>query len=520
MIIRQPIKSKLWPFLKRSKSFSLLLGSMLTILASGAGVLPALANDHDNDDDIRHLLNRITFGPTEADVQLIKREGVDKYIDDQLNPESLKESENVLNLVGRSDGLCLLPQDMLDKYGDRSARYTLPPQPTDDEKNAINKLKNDEANTIYNDTVKGKIISAVDSPRQLVEVITDFWYNHFNIYRDKNQDRLLVGAFERQALRPFALGKFRDLLGATAHHPAMLVYLDNWQNTGPKPNAKGRFAGLNENYARELMELHTLGVDGGYKQKDVTELARVLTGLGLVPDNKNKFNPANLSRFGSYFDDNRHDQGPKKVLGKDIDKNGQAEVEEALDMLASSPATAKHISFELAQYFVADVPPKSLVKRMTDKFESSDGNIKEVISTMLKSKEFWDSKYYNNKFKTPLRFVASSLRATGELPDDTKQVAQFLREQGMPLYYCLTPDGYKNTEAAWLNPDSLLRRLSFASNLGQGKVGGLPKVKLDFQSVLTASDLALSDTTQSATRAAPAPLQVGLLLGSPEFMYY
>jgi uncharacterized protein (DUF1800 family) len=300
----------------------------------------------------------------------------------------------------------------------------------------------------------------------------------------------------------------------------MLVYLDNWQNTGPKPGAKGAFAGLNENYARELMELHTLGVDGGYKQKDVTELARVLTGLGLPPDNKSKITPANMSRFGSYFDDTRHDQTPKKVLGKDFEPRGQAEVEQALDMLAASRATAKHIAFQLAQYFVADDPPKSLVNKMADKFHESDGNIKEVMNTLLTSKEFWDSKYYNNKFKTPFRFVASTLRATGQLPEDTKPLGQFLREQGMPLYYCLTPDGYKNTEAAWLNPDSLLRRLSFASNLGQGKIGGLPKTPITFETVMANSDLALGENSRLAVEAAQPPIRVGLLLGSPEFMYY
>jgi uncharacterized protein (DUF1800 family) len=496
---------------------------LLTLLLCLAGSLgPAIASDHDHDsdEDIRHLLNRITFGPTRADLAKVKQEGVDHYIEQQLNPESLKESENVLNLVGRSDGLCLLPQDLFDRYGDRAPSYQLPKDASQDQKNAVNKLKNDDADKIYSDAVKGKIVSAVDSPRQLVEVMTDFWFNHFNIYRDKNQDRILVGAYERQALRPFALGKFRDLLEATAHHPAMLVYLDNWQNTGPKPGAKGRFAGLNENYARELMELHTLGVDGGYKQKDVTELARVLTGLGLLPDNRSKINPANISRFGSYFDDNRHDQTPKKVLGKTIDAHGQAEVEEALDMLSKSHATAKHIAFQLAQYFVADNPPKSLVNRLADKFHDTDGDIRQVMNALLTSKEFWESKYYDNKFKTPFRFVASALRATGELPEDAKPLAQFLREQGMPLYYCLTPDGYKNTESAWLNPDSLLRRLSFASNLGQGKIGGLPKTTLTYEKVMANSDISLSDNSKAAIDAAQAPIKVGLVLGSPEFMYY
>jgi uncharacterized protein (DUF1800 family) len=494
----------------------------LLVCLLSLSLVPAQASgqNHDSDEDIRHLLNRITYGPTRDDLELVRKEGVEHYIDQQLNPESLKESETVLDLIGRSDGLCLLPQDLFDQYGDRAAKYQLAKDASDDEKKAINKLKNDDTEKIYNDAVRGKIISAVDSPRQLVEVMTDFWYNHFNIYRDKNQDRILVGAFERQALRPFALGKFRDLLGATAHHPAMLVYLDNWQNTGPKPGAKGRFAGLNENYARELMELHTLGVDGGYKQKDVTELARVLTGLGLPPDNRSKINPRNISRFGSYFDDNRHDQTEKIVLGKKIEPRGQAEVEEALDMLAKSHATAKHIAFQLAQYFVADDPPKSLVNRLADKFKDSDGDIRVVMRALLESKEFWQSKYYDNKFKTPFRFVASALRSTGELPDDTKPLAQFLREQGMPTYYCLTPDGYKNTEQAWLNPDSLLRRLSFACNLGQGKIGGLPKTKLTYESIMANSDIELSANTKAAVEAAKPDIRVGLVLGSPEFMYY
>jgi uncharacterized protein (DUF1800 family) len=374
-------------------------------------------------------------------------------------------------------------------------------------------------------------VRALDSERQLQEVMVDFWYNHFNISINKGFDHVLVGAYEEQAIRPNALGRFRDILGATCYHPAMLFYLDNWQNAaagsalGPAfGNAKGqgkKKGGLNENYARELMELHTLGVDGGYTQKDVIELARVLTGLSLP-----------TRGYWGQFYAVRHDQGEKVILGHKITAKGAGEIEEALDFLARHPSTAHHISYALAQYFVADEPPKALVDRMAKRFSESDGDIKAVLTTMLESGEFFDGQYQNNKYKSPFRYAMSSLRASGSRPMHYEPIYSFLKLQGQPLYACLTPDGYKNTKEAWLNSDALLKRINFATAIGAagsaktaGNFGGnrafsQTSVQSYDQVLSTVNGGQLSARTSAVIAKSPEPLKLALLLGSPEFMSY
>ncbi len=314
--------------------------------------------------------------------------------------------------------------------------------------------------------VQARLWRAVESPRQLQEVMVDFWYNHFNVFAAKGLDHLWVGAYEEQAIRPYALGRFRDLLGATAHHPAMLFYLDNWQNTAPNsPGVRGKQQGLNENYARELMELHTLGVDGGYTQEDVIALARILTGWGL-----GRPRGRDINKGGFFFDPKRHDFSDKVFLGQTIHGSGVAEGEEALDILARNPATARHISFELAQYFVADEPPSALVERLRKRFLDTDGDIRAVLDTLFHSPEFWDQKYYGNKFKTPYQYVVSAVRATDMKVVNVRPLYGMLMQLGMPLYGCLTPDGYKNTRDAWLNPDAMTRRIGFATALASGRL--------------------------------------------------
>jgi uncharacterized protein (DUF1800 family) len=361
-----------------------------------------------------------------------------------------------------------------------------------------------------------------------------------------------VGAYEEEAIRPYALGHFRQLLEATAKHPAMLFYLDNWQNTAPNsPGAKGRFKGLNETYARELMELHTLGVDGGYTQQDVTTLARILTGWGFT-----RPLPQDTSDgYWSSFDAKRHDFSDKVFLGQTIKGSGIKEGEQALDILAQSPATAHHISYQLAQYFVADQPPPALVERLAQRFQQTDGDIREVLNTLFHSPEFWDMKNYNAKFKTPYQYVISSVRATGVEVHNFRPIYGMLQQLGMPLYGCLTPDGYKNTQDAWLNPDAMTRRLSFATALASGRLPlsqypkdlgiGLPLantqmpgqdqtammptppiISLSKSQPVDATQLSntlgnyFSAQTQSAIAASPRQLSASLILGSPEFMHY
>lgn len=315
---------------------------------------------------------------------------------------------------------------------------------------------------VAGDLSEGKIYRAVYSNRQLEEVLTDFWYNHFNVFLDKGADRYLATAYERDAIRPNVLGKFSDLLLATAQSPAMLFYLDNWQSVGP--NRGGR-RGLNENYGRELLELHTLGVDGGYTQKDVTEVARCFTGWTI----------RNPQRGGGFqFSPRMHDDGEKVVLGVHIPAGGGKEDGlKVLRMLAHHPATAHHISYQLAQRFVADVPPSSLVNRMARTFLSRDGDLREVMKTMLSSPEFWSQGAFGAKTKSPLEMVASALRALDADVDYGYGLVNQLAQLGQPLYRKLEPTGYSNCGQDWMNSAGLLARMNFGLALVANKVPGV-----------------------------------------------
>jgi uncharacterized protein (DUF1800 family) len=334
---------------------------------------------------------------------------------------------------------------------------------------------NNPTGVVVAELQQAKVLHAMYSERQLEEVMTDFWFNHFNVFIYKDQNQYLVTSYERDVIRPNALGKFRDLLGGVAKSPAMLFYLDNWLSMGPNsqasgvkpgqpPNPNAPTKGLNENYGRELLELHTLGVDGGYSQADVTEVARVFTGWTILPMDQG---------WGFAFDPKRHEPGLKNVLGKTISENGINEGLEVLDMLAKSPATAKFISTKLARRFVADDPPPALVEAMAQKFISSDGDIKEVLRTMVHSKEFWSPEVYRKKVKTPLEFVASAIRATGTQVQNPMPIVQALNKMGMPLYQMQPPTGYSTKAQAWMNSDALLERLNFSVSLTSGGIGGV-----------------------------------------------
>jgi uncharacterized protein (DUF1800 family) len=334
---------------------------------------------------------------------------------------------------------------------------------------------NGPTNVVVAELQQAKVLRAVYSERQLEEVMTDFWFNHFNVFIFKDQDQYLVTTYERDVIRPYALGKFHDLLLATAKSPAMLFYLDNWVSIGPNsqagggkpgqpPNPNAPLRGLNENYGRELMELHTLGVDGGYTQADVTEVARVLTGWTIQPMDQG---------WGFVFDPKRHEPGPKTVLGKTIPEKGIDEGLQVLDMLAKSPATARFISTKLARRFVADDPPPALVDAMAKTFLASDGDIKEVLRTMVHSREFWSPDVYRKKVKTPLEFVASAVRATGTQVQNPMPIVQALARMGMPLYQMQPPTGYSTKAQTWMNSDALLERLNFSVSLTSGGLGGV-----------------------------------------------
>jgi uncharacterized protein (DUF1800 family) len=338
--------------------------------------------------------------------------------------------------------------------------------------------------------MESRMLRDIYSERQLQAVMTDFWLNHFNVYSKKNQDEpYLLPAYERDVIRPRALGKFEDLLVAVAQSPAMLMYLDNWQSIGPDSlaaqNAQGRKApnsrGLNENYARELMELHTIGVQcevsqdhpvktlskacgKGYTQQDVTQVAKVLTGWTIDQPN----------RVGAYrFEERRHEPGTKIVMGKTIAENGEAEGLQLLHMLATSPATARFISTQLTVRFVSDTPPPKLVDRMTKAFLSSDGDIKTVMRTMFNSPEFWSPEVYRAKVKTPEEFVVSAVRASGAEVTNASALVQSLNKLGMPFYGMQTPNGYSWMAENWVNTGDLVSRMNFALNLSSNRIPGV-----------------------------------------------
>jgi uncharacterized protein (DUF1800 family) len=483
---------------------------VITILLWVWAVLPASATDS----KILHAINRLSFGPRPGDVERLQSLGVKQYIQEQLHPELLPLPTSLKNKLDSLSSLRLNTTQLAAEYGQTSKLA-----PT------ARQAKRRQSKSILEEAVQARLWRSIESPRQLEEVMVDFWYNHFNVAANKGISRVWVGNYEQQALRPHVFGKFRNLLGATAQHPAMLHYLDNWQNTAPKsPGAKGQLQGLNENYARELMELHTLGVKGGYTQKDVTSLTKILTGWGYRRANQKKGGEP----FTFFFDPQRHDFSDKNFLGKTITGSGESEVNQALDLLAKSPATAKFISYELAQYFVHDNPDQSLVDRLQKKWLQTDGDIRSVLTTLFDSPEFWAPQAYHTKFKTPYQYIISTVRSTGLDVQNTQPLAKQLQQLGMPLYNCATPDGYKNTRSAWLNENAMIQRLNFATSLGNGRL--LLNVDENAQPIVVAPldanrlNLTLgafiSADTQKKIASSNAHLQASLLLGSPDFMYH
>ena len=463
--------------------------------------LLALGAEPVSDQAVVHLLNRLAFGATLEEVRHVKTIGVERYIAEQLDPDSIPEPVELRWRLAQLDTLKLNPVQLRQLYGPLRNLRGFKPNPE------LEKAQRERTQIILRDASEARILRALVSPRQLHEVMVDFWFNHFNVFSGKGMDDVWIGNYEEQAIRPFVLGRFRDLLFATTKHPAMLVYLDNALSTAPgSPGARGRQKGLNENFAREVMELHTLGVNGGYTQEDVDTLARVLTGWGINQPDARAF-----PEYAAIFEGARHDYSPKVFLGQPLKARGKAEGEEALDILARSPATARHITFELAQYFVADEPPQSLVERLAARFLESDANIREVLRTLFASNEFWESR--GAKYKTPYQFVISAVRATGASPGNVRPLLGAMDQLGMPLFGCLTPDGYKNTEDAWLSPDATTRRISFATALVRGSPGAIDDAHIEaiFGSTL-------SEGTRAVIQESPKGLRAALILGSPDFM--
>ena len=642
----------------------------------------------DEQQRVLHALDRLTFGPRPGDAQAVAAMGVDKWIELQLHPEKIDNSDlqarlapyRTLAMSSREmllefppnpvakavmDGKQPMPLDpyrhaiyvaAIDRIGQQQAKKqnetgpkanvgvmqasaatfskpanpaelsprprerreahsivdqlaTLPPDArmqrilslpvaeqrdltqglpfekrqallaglTPEQRETVLALNNPEA-VINSEIQSSKLVRAVYSNRQLEEVLTDFWFNHFNVFIGKGADHYLITAYERDVIRPHVLGKFKDLLVATAQSPAMMFYLDNWQSEGPdsdaargvpahapnpgmngspghrvaypaphaprpqqQNNQQKRHDGLNENYARELMELHTLGVNGGYTQQDVTQVARVFTGWSIDEPRQGG---------GFVYKPRLHEPGQKTVLGHKIKDKGENEGIQVLEILAHHPSTARFISTELAERFVSDDPPKSLIDAMSKTFLKTDGDIRAVLETMFHSQEFWALEAYRARVKTPFEFVVSSLRATNADISDPQSLLATLNKMGMPLYGMQPPTGYSTRADVWVNSAALLDRMNFGLalaanrlpgttfNLGQllndASVGDADpyQVQLKLEQMLIADGISKQThetieerivTPQAMTQfeypSHPANVNViaGLLLGSPEF---
>ncbi|MGJ7492228.1 DUF1800 domain-containing protein [Variovorax sp. ZT4R33] len=426
-------------------AWRLLAASVAVLLAACSSVpTPKLAVAPADAAAQRQWLDRVSWGATADDARQVASVGVPRWLGAQLHPgpgamPAAAQAQIDAMRISRTP-LGQLVRELEDQ---RKAADALA---GDDAKKAARQAYQQALNQLAREAQQRFLLRALYSPNQLQEQMTWFWMNHFNVSTRKANLRALIGDYEETAVRPHALGRFRDLLGATLRHPAMLRYLDNAQNAANR---------LNENYARELMELHTLGIGGGYSQDDVQALARVLTGVGVSPrEGLFEFNPA------------RHDIGPKTLLGTPITQRGLAEVDEALDRLARAPATARFISNKLAVYFVADVPPPALVERMSATFQRSDGDIAAVLTTMFEAPEFAAS--LGQKFRDPVHYVVGSVRLAygGRVVVTVDPMIGWINRMGQTLYAHETPDGYPLTQDAWASAGQMTTRFEIARALG------------------------------------------------------
>jgi uncharacterized protein (DUF1800 family) len=387
-----------------------------------------------------HLLNRAGFGPRPGEAAEILRRGLDRYIDDQLAPGPDPELDARLRPLA---ALGWPLAQALELFRSQSRDF----------------------NRFTDDFVAAKILRAVYARNQLQEVLTDFWFNHFNVFLGDGFDRVFTPFYEREAIRPHVLGRFRDLLGATAAHPAMLFYLDNYLSTAPRtdPRTGREVGGLNENYGREVMELHTIGVDAGYEHIDVEFASMCFTGWTI-----------DLRAGVFVYRDQNHDKRVKSVFGLNLPAGGgRDDGEKLLDHLAGHSATARFVSRRLLQRFVADDPSAALVERIALVFERTGGDLHDVMKAILGSPEFWAEAFGAGKPKKPLEYVAGALRATDAQISGTRSVLAALTAMGEPPYLCLPPNGYSNRGADWMNPSTHLTRMNFALDLAAGALAGV-----------------------------------------------
>ena len=439
------------------------------------------------DQRIIHVLNRLGYGPRPGDLERVKQIGLAAYVDRQLDPGRIPDDRLEASMQA-FPALTMSVPELLRSYPEPDPKLLAKAQSGEMSQQEIRQMAPLERRPvrIAVELQAAKLTRAVLSERQLQEVMVDFWFNHFNVDARKGAVKWMIADYEQTAIRPRALGKFRDLLLATAQHPAMLFYLDNWMSTkadlvvraGPQ---RGRQMGLNENYAREIMELHTLGVDGGYTQKDVIDVARAFTGWSI---DRPREHGTSVFRLAA------HDQGEKHILGHVLPPGGgEQDGVRVIEILSRHPSTARFIATKLARRFVSDDPPPALVERAAKTFRDTDGDIRKVMVTLISSPEFFSREAYRAKIKTPLEIVASSVRALdGELappPGGGFALAQQVGKLGEPLYQQQPPTGYPDVAEAWVNTGALLNRMNFALGLTANRV---PGVRVDLARAVGSAD--------------------------------
>ena len=507
-------------------------------LPAGVAARAEITND---DRAIAHALNRLAFGARPGDIARIKAMGLATWIDRQLDPGRIADPEMEARLA-RLTTLTLdtetLAQDSRAMRQERQRRQReagqngQPPEPR------MMTPEMQRPRQVFAEMAEAKLLRAVYSERQLEEVLVDFWFNHFNVFARKGRIGVYIGEYEREAIRPRVLGSFRDLLGATAKSPAMLFYLDNWMSVDPEAASRieanrsrlrarrarppdqrppTRARGLNENYARELLELHTLGVDGGYTQQDVVAVARAFTGWTIGSPSGGGF------RFAAAM----HDPGEKKILGHTLPAGGGIEDgERVLDLVANHPSTARHIAFKLAQRFVSDTPPPGVVDRAAATFQRTKGDLRAVVRTIVTSPEFFAADAYRAKVKTPFEFVASTLRATDAEVQSALGAVRALQGLGMPPYLCQPPTGYDETAETWVSSGALVNRMNFALAVAGGELRGIQLPGVAVGGADRARDRIVHDalagdvskaTMETIVKATSVEQTIALAIGSPEF---
>jgi len=475
---------------------------------------------------LSNALNRVSWGVNDSTYRQAEKMGYNAWLERQLHPApAVLPAEVQAQIDAMTISQKALP-DLVRELEQQRRDYDKA-MVDDEAKKAAQRAYQQELNRIAKEAATRSLLRDLYSPNQLQEQMTWFWMNHFSVHQGKSNLRALVGDYEDQAIRAHALGKFRDLLSATLHHPAMIRYLDNEQNAANH---------INENYAREIMELHTLGVDGGYTQNDVQQLARILTGVGVnlgdATPNVRKDRQKEYVRKGLFeFNPNRHDYDDKVFLGQVVKGRGLAEVDEALDRLSRHPATARHISRKLAVYFVADEPPQALVDRMAASFQSSDGDIAAVLRTLFAAPEFKQS--LGGKFKDPVHYVVSAVRLTYDDKAilNASPMINWLNRMAEPLYGRQTPDGYPLTQSGWASPGQMTTRFEIAKAIGTGNAGlfksegAQPQERPAFPQLANALyyeslQKSLAPATRQALDQATSPQEWNtLLLSSPELMH-